>query len=228
MGDVLQRVLDKMSRTPRNLRAPEDPLGTPGGPTLPPSDDEDSDGRSHSAMSYKERRREAHTQAEQKRRDSIKKGYEYLQDLVPSINEDTSPSASNAKASKAVVLQKAIEYIQLCEVQKRQQEEEVMSLRRELASLQIIRDTYDELVKVHQRSTGTGVEGEDGIFIPSEVKFRVFQVLMDSLFMSFNEKVGMSNFQELSRCVISWIEEFCTPYALQDLMLQILEQTKKE
>ena len=268
-----------MSRTPRNLRAPEDPLGTPGGPTLPPSDDEDSDGRSHSAMSYKERRREAHTQAEQKRRDSIKKGYEYLQDLVPSINEDTSPSASNAKASKAVVLQKAIgeifyfiyynikllkevkftsllqgnwefdmnfaqfctfrfltalllfvisEYIQLCEVQKRQQEEEVMSLRRELASLQIIRDTYDELVKVHQRSTGTGVEGEDGIFIPSEVKFRVFQVLMDSLFMSFNEKVGMSNFQELSRCVISWIEEFCTPYALQDLMLQILEQTKKE
>ena len=120
------------------------------------------------------------------------------------------------------------EYIQLCEVQKRQQEEEVMSLRRELASLQIIRDTYDELVKVHQRSTGTGVEGEDGIFIPAEVKFRVFQVLMDSLFMSFNEKVGMSNFQELSRCVISWIEEFCTPYALQDLMLQILEQTKKE
>ena len=97
-----------MSRTPRNLRAPEDPVGASGGPTLPPSDDEDSDGRSHSAMSYKERRREAHTQAEQKRRDAIKKGYEYLQDLVPSINEDTSPSASNAKASKAVVLQKAI------------------------------------------------------------------------------------------------------------------------
>jgi len=217
-----------MSRTPRTLRAPEELLATPSGPGLPPSDDEDSDGRSHSALSYKERRREAHTQAEQKRRDSIKKGYEYLQDLVPSINEDTSPSASNAKASKAVVLQKAIEYIQQCEGQKRQQEEEVMSLRRELASLQIIRDTYDELVKVHQRSTGTGVEGDDGIFIPSEVKFRVFQVLMDSLFMSFNEKVGMSNFQELSRCVISWIEEFCTPYALQDLMLHILEQTKKE
>ena len=91
------------------MRAPEEPpLATPSGPTLPPSDDEDSDGRSHSALSYKERRREAHTQAEQKRRDSIKKGYEYLQDLVPSINEDTSPSASNAKASKAVVLQKAI------------------------------------------------------------------------------------------------------------------------
>ena len=67
-----------------------------------------------SQMSYKERRREAHTQAEQKRRDAIKKGYEYLQDLVPSINEDGTPSTSNAKASKAVVLQKAIEHIQVC------------------------------------------------------------------------------------------------------------------
>ena len=103
-----------------------------------------------------------------------------------------------------------------------------MSLRRELASLQIIRDTYDELVKVHQRSTGTGVEGDDGIFIPSEVKFRVFQVLMDSLFMSFNEKVGMSNFQELSRCVISWLEESCTPYVLQEIMVNTLDQVKAE
>ena len=65
-------------------------------------------------MSYKERRREAHTQAEQKRRDAIKKGYEYLQDLVPNINDDGSPASSNAKASKAVVLQKAIEHIQVC------------------------------------------------------------------------------------------------------------------
>ena len=70
-----------------------------------------------SQQSYKERRREAHTQAEQKRRDAIKKGYEYLQDLVPSINEDGSPSTSNAKASKAVVLQKAIDHIQVIQAQ---------------------------------------------------------------------------------------------------------------
>ena len=66
------------------------------------------------------------------------------------------------------------------------------------------------------------------MFIPSELKFRVFQMLMDSLFVSFNDKVGMNSFPELSRCVISWLEESCTPYALQDLMLQILEQVKKE
>jgi len=41
------------------------------------TDDEDSDGRN--SISYKERRREAHTAAEQKRRDAIKKGYDTLQ-----------------------------------------------------------------------------------------------------------------------------------------------------
>lgn len=38
-------------------------------------------------MSYKERRREAHTQAEQKRRDAIKKGYDTLQELVPTCQQ---------------------------------------------------------------------------------------------------------------------------------------------
>ena len=72
------------------------------------SDDDDSDSKSQSQLSYKERRREAHTQAEQKRRDAIKKGYEYLQDLVPTISSEEGPQSSNAaKASKAVVLQKA-------------------------------------------------------------------------------------------------------------------------
>ena len=32
-------------------------------------------------QSYRDRRREAHTQAEQKRRDAIKKGYDYLQGI---------------------------------------------------------------------------------------------------------------------------------------------------
>merc|ERR1719219_2184807 len=200
----------------------------PDTPLNPATDDEDSDGRSQSQLTYKERRREAHTQAEQKRRDAIKKGYEYLQDLVPSINEDGTPSTSNAKASKAVVLQKAIEHIQQIEGQKRKQEEDVNGLRKELASLKVIRDTYEELVKVHQTSTSGGGGENSGGFVSSETKFRVFQMLMDSLFMSFNDKVSMNNFPELSRCVISWLEESCTPYVLQDLMLNILEQTKTE
>lgn len=72
-------------------------------------DDEDSEGK-ESPYSYKERRREAHTQAEQKRRDAIKKGYNTLQDLVPSCQQTDN---SGYKLSKATVLQKSIDYIQV-------------------------------------------------------------------------------------------------------------------
>jgi len=72
-------------------------------------DDDDSDGRS--SMSYKERRREAHTQAEQKRRDAIKKGYDSLQELVPMCQQNDS--LSGYKLSKATILQKSIDYIQV-------------------------------------------------------------------------------------------------------------------
>lgn len=218
--------------------------------TIMNSDDEDSDNRnsSQNQLTYKERRREAHTQAEQKRRDAIKRGYEYLQELIPDEAEGSQGASASkvcnvttenqrnlfikffSQTSKAVVLQKAIDYIQQIEGEKKKQEDEVNSLRKELQSLHIIRETYDELVKVHQSSTGSSSTNEnmEAMFVPSEVKFRVFQMLMDSLFMTFNEKVGMNNFQELSRCVISWLEEFCTPFALQDLMLNVLEQVKKE
>lgn len=154
--------------------------------------------------------------------------------MVPTItNNDEAPataSASSAKASKAVVLQKAIDYIQHVENQKKKQENDLNCLRKELAALQIMRENYDQLVKAHQSSTANagGDLGEDGVFVPSEVKFRVFQMLMDSLFMTFNDTVSMNNFQDLSRGVISWLEEQCTPFALQDLMMNILDQVKRE
>lgn len=77
------------------------------------TDDEDSDCKS--TKSYKERRREAHTQAEQKRRDAIKKGYSSLQDLVPTCQQQDP--ISGYKLSKATVLQRSIDYIQVINLQ---------------------------------------------------------------------------------------------------------------
>lgn len=54
-------------------------------------------------MSYKERRREAHTQAEQKRRDAIKKGYDTLQELVPTCQQT---DVSGAKESQIATMLK--------------------------------------------------------------------------------------------------------------------------
>lgn len=65
-------------------------------------DDDDSggEGTKNTSLSYKERRREAHTQAEQKRRDAIKRGYDSLQDLVPTCQQNET---SGYKLSKATV-----------------------------------------------------------------------------------------------------------------------------
>lgn len=85
-----------------------DPRSSP----LDVTDDEDSDRGNQ--MSYKERRREAHTQAEQKRRNAINKGYDSLQDLVPTCQ--SSEQGQGYKMSKATVLQKSIDYIQVLQL----------------------------------------------------------------------------------------------------------------
>jgi len=178
------------------------------------TDDEDSDGRN--SISYKERRREAHTAAEQKRRDAIKKGYDTLQGLVPTCQQT---EASGHKVSKAVVLQKSTDYIQYLSQQKKKQESDLNTLRKEVVALQIMRANYQQLVKAHQQAPTVT---ED--LVPDETKFQVFQVFMDSLFQSFNQQVSMHNFAELSGCVFSWIEEQCKPGDLQDLVYSILRQ----
>lgn len=63
-------------------------------------DDDSGDNSKTTSLSYKERRREAHTQAEQKRRDAIKRGYDALQDLVPTCQQNDT---SGYKLSKATV-----------------------------------------------------------------------------------------------------------------------------
>lgn len=65
---------------------------------------------------------------------------------------------------------------------------------------------YEQIVKAHQDNPS---EGKDQV--SDEVKFNVFQGIMDSLFQSFNASISVTSFQELSACVFSWIEEHCKP-----------------
>ncbi|XP_044008611.1 max-like protein X isoform X2 [Aphidius gifuensis] len=163
--------------------------------------DDDSDNQ-NSTISYKERRREAHTQAEQKRRDAIKKGYDSLQDLVPTCQHT---DASGYKLSKATVLQKSIDYIQFLLQQKKKQEDERNSLRKEVVALQIMQTNYEQIVKAHQTQPG-----HSEMRVSDETKFQVFQAIMDRLFQTFNS-ISVANFAELSGCVFSWLEEHCKP-----------------
>lgn len=184
------------------------------------TDDEDSDHKS--TLSYKERRREAHTQAEQKRRDAIKKGYEDLQYLVPTCQQQDS--VSSYKLSKATILQRSIDFIQVLQKAKKNQEEELQQLRKEVVALQIMKQNYEQIVKLHQQSQ----PGHNANQISDEVKFEVFKALCDNLFQSFDGTVSVNNFSDLSACTFNWLESNCKPHTLKEVSMLIMDQLKRQ
>lgn len=184
------------------------------------TDDEDSDS-SRATLSYKDRRREAHTAAEQKRRDAIKKGYDELQSIVPTCSQNEGLGAT--KLSKATVLQRSIDYIQFLIQQKKKQEDELDSLRKEVMALKIMKANYEHIVKTHQNAP---VHGQNQV--SDQAKFQVFKEIMDALFMSFNATISVANFAELSACVFSWLEEYCKPQTLREVVLRTLRQMNQQ
>ncbi|KAF3845977.1 hypothetical protein F7725_003055 [Dissostichus mawsoni] len=177
-------------------------IGSTSASSVPNTDDEDSDNKHETSYkdSYKDRRRQAHTQAEQKRRDAIKKGYDDLQSIVPTCLQQSDFAVGAQKISKATVLQKTIDYIHFLHKEKKKQEEE-------------------HIVKAHQNHPA---QGEDQV--SDQVKFNIFQSIMDSLFLSFSNSVSVSSFKELSACVFSWIEEHCEPQTLREFVVGVLRQ----
>lgn len=131
------------------------------------SDDVSTDSeenKSSSSLSYKERRREAHTQAEQKRRDAIKKGYDGLQELVPTCQQNDT---SGYKLSKATVLQKSIDYVGYLKQQKLKQEEERAAMLKEVKALRILQKNYEHMLQ-HQQTSNQQTET-----LSDDVKFQV-------------------------------------------------------
>lgn len=169
---------------------------------------------------YKERRREAHTQAEQKRRDAIKKGYEDLQYMVPTCQQQDS--ISSYKLSKATILQRSIEYIQTLQKSKVRQENELKTLRKEVCALQIMRSNYEQMVKQHQLTTSIQQSQQPLNQINEQVKFEIFQAFCDNLFASFDHYVSFGDFKQLSASIFNWLEDHCKPQTLRDTCLTIL------
>ncbi|XP_041087319.1 max-like protein X isoform X4 [Polyodon spathula] len=199
-------------------------VGSTSASSVPNTDDEDSDYRHETSYkeSYKDRRRQAHSQAEQKRRNAIKKGYDDLQAIVPTCQQQDC-SVGSQKISKATVLQKTIDYIQFLHKEKKKQEEDVSTLRKDVMALKIMKINYEQIVKAHQNNPHHG-KGQ----VSDQVKFSIFQNIMDSLFHSFNSTISVTSFQELSACVFSWIEEHCKPQTLRETVVGVLHQLNSQ
>ncbi|XP_030828800.1 max-like protein X [Strongylocentrotus purpuratus] len=177
----------------------------------------DDDDEAEAYKSYKDRRRNAHTAAEQKRRDAIKKGYEDLQLIVPTCQQPDQ--VGSQKLSKATVLQRSIDYIQYLIQQKKKQEDELEALRKEVMALKIMKANYEQIVKAHQNTPGRGQNQ-----VSDQVKFSVFKAIMDAQFQTFNASISVASFAELSACVFSWLEEYCKPQTLRELVAEVLRK----
>lgn len=188
-------------------------INTPSTSNHNSDEEDDSDISKLSPLSYKDRRREAHTQAEQKRRDAIRKGYDTLQELVPTCQQT---DLSGYKLSKATVLQKSIDYIQYLQQQKKKQEEERNSLRKEVLALKIMQQNYEQIVNAQQSQPNHRDRR-----VSDEVKFSVFQAIMDQLFLTFSN-ISANNFTELSAGVFSWVEQYCKPQTLVETVVKVI------
>ncbi|XP_058862586.1 max-like protein X isoform X3 [Acipenser ruthenus] len=199
-------------------------IGSTSASSVPNTDDEDSDYQHETSYkeSYKDRRRQAHSQSEQKRRNAIKKGYDDLQAIVPTCQQQDCSIVSQ-KISKATVLQKTIDYIQFLHKEKKKQEEDVATLRKDVMALKIMKTNYEQIVKAHQNNPHQGKDQ-----VSDQVKFSIFQNIMDSLFQSFSSTISVTSFQELSACVFSWTEEHCKPQTLREIVVGVLRQLNNQ
>lgn len=100
----------------------------------------------------------------------------------------------------------------------------IQSLRKEVVALQIMKNNYEQIVK-HQQQNQPGHQANQ---LSEEVKFQVFQAICDSLFQSFDSSVKVSDFNEISACIFSWIEGNCKPSTLRNVSMNILNHVKKQ
>ena len=75
-------------------------------------------------------RREVHTNAEQRRRGSLKNGFEQMRALIPALRENAS-----LKISKAALLQKGGEHLQQLKEERARMAAEAATLRAQAAAL---------------------------------------------------------------------------------------------
>ena len=165
--------------------------------SVPNTDEEDDNDKKK-----QQKRREKHSQAEKKRRETLKQGYEALQQVL----QPTVDASSTQKLSKAAVMQKTIEQIEMSQNVISNQKKEIDDLRKQKEALECMKENYSHLVTQHKHDWSVL-----NTHVSCHMKREIFKEIMDELFVKFDKKVSTGSFQELSGCIITWIENNCKP-----------------
>ncbi|VDM18573.1 unnamed protein product [Hydatigera taeniaeformis] len=167
------------------------------------------------------RRRKLHTEAEQRRRDAIKRGFDSLLELIPPTK--AGPANSHFRMSKATVLNRSISMILKASRIQTQKRLEIETLRKKVQALQILKASYERM----STTTTYATETHDPI-ITDQYKLQLFQMFLDSLFTTFDCTVSASSLPELSDQIITWLETNCKPELLHQIMGHLLDSAYHE
>jgi hypothetical protein len=188
---------------------------------------EDNNGQNDVAQ--KTKRREAHTQAEKRRRDSINRGYLELQRVVPTVQSETDPN-SGQKISKFQILLRSIDYLEFLKQQNDAQDAELTRLKKEYAGLNLMKSSYERLSgeTANQQINSGGPTQVRNQEHQNEIKLQFFKMLGDQLFTSFDEQVSCDDIAALFNTVVPWLEYECNPSRINEIVKQLLEQIESE
>eukprot|EP00124_Ichthyophonus_hoferi_P000182 Ihof_evm19s6 gene=Ihof_evmTU19s6 len=164
-----------------------------------------------------EAKRTAHILAEQKRRNNIRMGFEELQRTIPSLQA----KAPNQKISKAMILQRSIEHVQMLEMQRQQLSEEATHLRNEISVLQLSMSQLQSLPP-KGRQSDTEYRTADRLFHDymqtngTDLKFLVFHLMFESLLQSFNQTVVVDRPETMGVSFTTWYINNCSGHKLRE------------
>lgn len=206
---LLQGVPYSADRTPFDPYTSGDVSVTQFTATVMNEVEEDGDSDERSSVSKKD----IHTINEQRRRDIIKQSYATLEKIVPTCK----PNPGSTRLSRATVLLKTCDYMSHLEEQKKKQSVKLQSLRKEVKALEIMKENYEQMVRAQSQQVGHQ-PGSSSSTISNDLKMKLFHSLMECLFQSFDSQVSVDNFDRLSSCVISWLEDSCSPQKFQALV----------
>jgi hypothetical protein len=168
------------------------------------------------------RRRAAHTAAEQKRRNAIRKGYDALQNLVP--NSHLLDPISSQKVSKAAILKRSTDYLIQLNKEKQQLNNQLEAKRKDTFCLRAVQKTYEDILEMNMSSSKNA-----SATIDDEYKFKVFQNIADAIFVSFDQAMQsgqITNFPQFTSTILRWIEDSCRPADINDTIRRVITNFK--
>jgi MAX-like protein X len=101
--------------------------------------------------------------------------------------------------------------------QKQKQEEERAAMLKEVKALRILQKNYEHMLQ-NQQASNQQMEA-----ISDDAKFKVFQKIMDEMFISF-EKLPMGDFTELVNSVCEWLESSFSSQYIKQIAQQSLNE----